>query len=765
VPIGETATVAVNLVLRDGLTPGLAKSEEELAAFNAQAKTSGTAMGAAASGMERASTKAISLGGALGHAKGQLAGLLTGPLGMIGLGAGAFAVGKFFDDSIKSVYDLGNASIKLQRIIGGTVAQASQVLAVGEKYGVTYDQLTRSAAFYEKAVGKLASTQASASKVQASAATQALEAEKLHAEALGQTTKALDKLIKEQKARDALAAGTVGNLSKLQQFDAKWGVQLETSKGRTVSFTDALDQLSKAYVKASDKGLFAAETAQLFGKQYAALLPIMAAVGKDGLAKAQQEAVDLGVTLTDKTAKDLVAARDASIAFNEQMMRLKLAIGTQVVPVLTDLQRGITDFLQHGGAQQIAQTFGSILSVGRQVADSVGQVVGGLAKAWGMLPGPLQQILVTGFVANKVIKWTFGFSGLDLLKNVLGMGAGGGILGRIPINGSLLGGRGSSPANPVYVAGVGAGGIPGLGGAAAGAGGLTVGGVVTAAALGLGVAAAWKILVQDPSLDAQQRGVAASAQKQLATGNMADIATGLRAIKQGITDIQNLPGGTTLYKGQFDFLMNLQKLYEARIKELTIHGPAATPKVLGDPTGGQNRGQTVHPLTKQDVQDATTKAAVQGNRDLAKTRDLNDAKLSIGMAVRDAKTTLQRSELQVGTTVRGGVTVMTDVLVGVLNGGFGSVVGAISALSGLPAFLSPANVNRKLPGRGGVPSRSTDITSVPSSGEGQNRGRTIHPIILNASVSARSIDSATATARAYGTSATRAGAAGVLIRG
>lgn len=673
--LAETAELLILLGLKDQASAGLARVEGELKGLGATATASQGGITGAGSAMHKASGHAITLGGALGHAKHALTDLLTGPLGMIGLGAGAFGIAEFFKEAVGATYDLGNASIGLQRIIGGTVANASAILAVGEKYGVTYDRLTASAAFYEKTVGKLETTQGKATKGQKEA------------------------------------------LTKLQEFDKAYGLTLADNTGKAVDYMTALDQMSIAYAKTSDKAKFATEAAQIFGRGFAALLPVFQGVGAKGFAEAAKEAQDLGVALTDKTAADLMKARTAGIAFNEAMQGLKLAIGTQVVPVLTDLQKGITGFLTHGGIKQIRDVVGGIIGTVRQVAGVAGQMASAFNGFWSALPEPLRQLLIGAVIGNKVMKFTFGFSGIDLLKNVLGGGNG-------------LFARGS-PGNPMHVVVDGGLGGGGLGGG--GKGGLSPLGVAAAGLGGIAIADVFKSQVIDPALTQQNAQITANVAALIRNPSTtrAQLQAALAATQQGAKDIrgQAFGLGGTLWGGQADQLDRDTKA----IQQALIRMPVAT--------ANENRK---HALTKDQVQAAVHEA----NRDVAARTD-----------IRQMQTAVTFSERQTGQNVASVMRAVGQFLAGTDRSGFAGVVTAVNAVSGaiagLPAYFGTASAQGRGTAPGGRASASS-AAAAASAPVGTEKGR--YHYTMHVSVTPRSNDYANRIQSRYGPTAARAGA-------
>jgi hypothetical protein len=432
--------------------------------------------------------------------------------------------------------------------------------------------------------------------------------------------------------------------------------------------------------------------------------------------------------------------------------------------------------------------------LGSAVQTTVVPAVQAIVGAWNSIPEDVRKLLIGGFVANKAVKWTFGIDVIDTLRKslfnaVLGIKA-----GVVNVQGAIVNGPG---------------GVGGLGGAGAAAGGLSIAGVLTAAALGVAVGAAWKMLVQDPALDAQQKKVQADAMRQLKTGSMQEILTGRKAVRTGISDIEKIPGGKELYAGQYNFLKSLDKLYEKRLAEMTMDS-TKHPRIHRIPDDSEHRRprKTLADLTDRDLKRATKDGITEGNRDQPKRRDLDSTKLTISNAVRDAKRDITRVEQTGLREIRGGVNSMTSILVGALDGGFGGVIAAINGISldvNLPAYLPQAKKDGKT-----VPRRKqTDSGDIPvviprrhGDRTGPKRGQfggpvsalneylvgedgpelftplsgghisprasatTSRPLVqlrVQAHVSPRNVDAANGTQRAYGPTASRAGAVGTLL--
>ncbi len=434
---GEQYRLSIIVSAEDLASGKLGKVKSELQAVGSSSKGSAAGLATAAGGMARVEKTAGRLGGALSHARSSLGSLISGPLGLIGLGAGLFTVGGALAAGVGKAEDMALAVEKLTAVTGLNAHAASQVIAVNEKYGVSSEMTIKSAGIAEKVIGKLATTQGKAVK---STALLALENQKLSIGLAGGKTKVINAAIAHQKLVDAQTAHA-GGASALTAIDQKYGLHLVDAKGKVADYASELSQLADLEINkkipASQKDVL---LAQLLGKSYVGLLPALK-LGSKGMAEAAAEADKLGLTLKSaedvKNVHDFIAAqRDAK----DSLAGLEMQFGLIVMP---DLAKGFRSFttLVADNKTQIIGAFHDALGVAKQVFTAVVQIGGAFKTAWDLVPGPLKQLLITGFVANKALKMTIGFDPLKI--------ATGGIAGALK---GLIGGffgRGA-PGNPMY---------------------------------------------------------------------------------------------------------------------------------------------------------------------------------------------------------------------------------------------------------------------------------------------------------------------------
>ncbi len=437
--IGETAQLVVQLTLKDQLSQGVSKAEGQLGRLNTQTRASSGHMTVLASASNKVSKSIGGLGGALGHASGKIGGLLSGPLGLIGLTGGILSLGGAIESSVKKVEDFDLGLEKLQGVTGETSQAAGTLLLEFQKFGLSADRTAQIAGFAEKTLGKLADTTAKGAKTTKSAALTNLELVKAQRQAAGESTKTINKLITEQKGRDAVTAAqtkSAASVSKLVEIDKTYGLSLIDTKGKVVDFSTELGQVADLYdrnIPASTKAYVAA---QLFGRGYAAMLPILKQ-GSAGIRDAAAQAKAFGLDLGGDTVAKMEQFRSTMRDLGQQVGILQLQIGLALVPAITDAAKAISTWLSNGGSQQILDFFKGAASFaqdfGKAVETFVVPAFSAISKAWGAIPGPLKTLLITGFIANKAGKFLFDKSLFGGLKN-----AAGSLLGKVPVVGGAL---------------------------------------------------------------------------------------------------------------------------------------------------------------------------------------------------------------------------------------------------------------------------------------------------------------------------------------
>ena len=409
--LAETARLVTELSLRDNLSGGLARARGELSGLNSAASNTGSRLGGL-------SNVAAGAGGAFSHLKGRI-GELAGTAGLVGLGAGLFSVVGFLTSGIATARDFGKEVGLLAAVTGLSTEKTSELAGAFHHFGIETDTALKLAGFAEKNLFKYASTAEKAAK-----------------------------------------------------FQQEYGLALRDSSGNIKDFNTLLLDSADFFNSGASASQKAAAMAALYGRSWRDLIPVLRA-GRQGISDAEEEAKKLGLTLTGENVGQLVKLREATRSWSTALGGLKLQIGLAAVPAITDLANAMTKFLANGGREQIVGFFKGMITYGRQAADVISHQViptfQGIYGAWLHVPKELRDLIVTGLVANKTIKFLFGFSPLQLLGGI----------------GKMIFQRGNTPATPLFVADV----TGGLGGRVPGGG--AGGGLLSKVITGTGAVAGY----------------------------------------------------------------------------------------------------------------------------------------------------------------------------------------------------------------------------------------------------------------------------------
>jgi hypothetical protein len=449
--VADTAKLIASLELKDNLSAGVKSASGAIGSLE---------------------TKFGSLGNALGHAKSQIGGLLSGPLGLLGLGGGLYGIEQVISDSLRKTDQLGEAVEKLTGITGMSATSASMMLAVFSRFGIDAERTTTALGFEEKALGNL---------------TKAWKAEDTFTQefgfALRETTVSVKQLAAAEAVLDNKKATTAQKTAALAVVTK---YQTAAVKDAQSVFEDLADYWIDTTIPQSQK---AALAAKLLGKGYIDLVPALNE-GSKGIKVIEQQARDLGLVMDAQNMGQLKEYHESMEKMGMAVGALQLQIGLGLAPVMTELTGTLTTWLSHGGVKQIADWFrngaaaakelaGGVIEIGKAIADD--PIFKGLIAAWNAVPDDLKKILIGGFAVEKATSWLFGTSPLELLKDL-----GGGAAKAVGTTGASK----LAPQNVFVVNWAMMGGAGGLGGAAKTLGGeAAAGGAAAAGGIGLGTIA------------------------------------------------------------------------------------------------------------------------------------------------------------------------------------------------------------------------------------------------------------------------------------
>lgn len=272
----ETISIIARLV--DEVSAPAARAKEALRGVGSGSKDAAADVSKAGKAIQDTGThldtvgaKAKSFGGLI---KGAVAGIAA---------LGAVKVARdFANDSVKAFEATGNAAIKMQRSIGGSIEDASRVNAVFKALGLDGDEATAM-------MGKLSKTLASSSG----------------------PAKAL-------------------------------GVELRNTQGQMRPMSELLPDLAEKFKSMPDGPEKTAAAMQLFGRQGQQMLPFLNQ-GKAGIAGLIEASDRYGTTISGDQVAAIKKAKAAQREWNMANEGLKVQIGAQLLPLMTMLSLWIKD--------------------------------------------------------------------------------------------------------------------------------------------------------------------------------------------------------------------------------------------------------------------------------------------------------------------------------------------------------------------------------------------------------------------------------------
>lgn len=159
-------------------------------------------------------------------------------------------------------------------------------------------------------------------------------------------TVSYNKTVREMTLTTGLGAE---ELSRLIQVGDDWGISVDSMrtamqmavKNGFQPSIENLATLADEYVSTTDKTQFAAKAVDIFGRGWTTLIPILAK-GGDSLREQAAAVSDLLIA----TDENIAASREYEVAMDElgdTATGLKMTLGNELIPVLTELTTGLND--------------------------------------------------------------------------------------------------------------------------------------------------------------------------------------------------------------------------------------------------------------------------------------------------------------------------------------------------------------------------------------------------------------------------------------
>jgi hypothetical protein len=318
-------TISIDILGKDLASGPLKMISASLDHVHAVAKNAMQGMASAAT----APTRAL---GALGSELGKIgqiaAGVaLGGVMNQLGMG-----LSERLSGSIDAVRDLGAATVTLQRQIGGSTEEASGLLAVFGRYGMSQEDASRS---------------------------------------LGTFSKHLLGLEDMEEAAIIGGKGFAGTMKDL-------GVNFLDVAGNALPMDDLLGKVADRFQAMPDGVDKTATAMTLFGKSGKDMLPILN-LGRQGMQDAMDTAKKYGLVLSQDNVNDIKKFGAAQKDMNQAFSGLMIQVGTMVMPTLAKLATSVAGLVQQFSLR--------LLPAIRDAAAFLGQTLGPAFSAAGDLIG------------------------------------------------------------------------------------------------------------------------------------------------------------------------------------------------------------------------------------------------------------------------------------------------------------------------------------------------------------------------------------------
>lgn len=194
-------------------------------------------------------------------------------------------------DVIKTTLDWSKGTLKLQRELGITAKSASGLMAVGKRFGLSVDQLSKSFGIFAKRVTE---------------------------------------------------AGK-GNKTAIKDFK-DFGISVRDSNGKMKDFDALFGDVADKFKDAPNGFNKTAEAMRMFGRSGKDMLPILN-LGSEGIKEIMMQAEKFGLILTEKNVEQVKAFIKGQREMEMAMTGVKLAIGTALLPALAQMGGAISNFV------------------------------------------------------------------------------------------------------------------------------------------------------------------------------------------------------------------------------------------------------------------------------------------------------------------------------------------------------------------------------------------------------------------------------------
>lgn len=377
--MAEGADLSLNIKATDDASPALegvgkAASEAGDKLVSVGEKGGGVAGGFTemGAGADKAAESVRGAGEAAKESEGFFSGLKD-TLSEVGKMTAAFTLGNIAFDAaeqvknlFESVTEVGEATHNLQLQTGATAEQASGLLAVFERWGVSNQDASV---------------------------------------ALGIFAKNLDTFNDNTAKADASSISFVGSINQL-------GLQMKDAQGNALPMVDVLNQVADKFQAMPDGVTKTADAMNLFGRSGKTMIEVLDQ-GSAGIQLAMDTAKQYGLVLSQDNVDAVYNFGQAQRDLSEALKGFAVQVGSLVLPLLKDFVDAVTHVAEafnttalpvlRSVAEYISSTFGPYIQAGIQIAGDAFNTLANIAGS--ALQGVLSVVESVGQAIYDALSW------------------------------------------------------------------------------------------------------------------------------------------------------------------------------------------------------------------------------------------------------------------------------------------------------------------------------------------------------------------------
>jgi hypothetical protein len=255
------------------------------------------------------------------------------PINMVaglGLAGGAAAVAGFANSSVGAFSETAKAARTTQRVMGGSIQDASRLNFGAKQMGIGTDQLTAALGKAEKnLVANAGATQKVTTNVMVATGAWKKQTETVR-DAAGHF-KTISEMVPVEKMQKITTI-----VSKGGGVWASMGIKIKDAHGALLPMGAILPQLEAKFASMENGPKKTALALTIFGKAGAGMLPLLNK-GGEGMKHLAEESDKLGQTIGPDAIAKIAAQRRAHLALTNAMQSLKVTVGGALMPVMTKM--------------------------------------------------------------------------------------------------------------------------------------------------------------------------------------------------------------------------------------------------------------------------------------------------------------------------------------------------------------------------------------------------------------------------------------------